>query len=133
VLGHLGVNVPDLVAAKQYYDALMPLLGYEPFIDDDDQLAYMPAGGKRGTYLFFYPAPDRTTPYTRKSPGLQHLAFAVPTRSTVRVVHDWVTGAGGEVLYEPQDFPQYPPPYFATFWVDPFGFVLEAVCHHDRP
>ncbi len=32
----------------------------------------------------------------------------------------------------PQEWPQYPPPYFATFWLDPFGIMLEAVCHHDR-
>jgi hypothetical protein len=34
-------------------------------------------------------------------------------------------------LHEPQFFPQYPPPYFATFWLDPFGVTLEAACHHD--
>jgi hypothetical protein len=66
MLGHLGVNVPDLRAAKNYYDAeLAPRFG-------------------------------------------------------------------GRVLYEPQVFPQYPQPYFATFWLDPWGFMLEAVCHHDR-
>ena len=26
VLGHLGINVPDLAAARAYYDAIMPLL-----------------------------------------------------------------------------------------------------------
>jgi hypothetical protein len=36
------------------------------------------------------------------------------------------------VLHAPQEFPEYAPPYFATFWLDPFGFMLEAVCHHDR-
>jgi hypothetical protein len=25
---------------------------------------------------------------------------------------------------------RYPPPYYATFWLDPFGMMLEAVCHH---
>ena len=39
---------------------------------------------------------------------------------------------GSEVVLEPQELPQYPPPYYATFWRDPHGFVLEAVCHHDR-
>jgi hypothetical protein len=36
------------------------------------------------------------------------------------------------VVHEPQGFPQYPQPYFATFWLDPWGVMLEAVCHHDR-
>ena len=96
MLGHIGVNAPDLRAAKTYYDAIMPLVGFEPFLEADDEFAYRPMSGKPGTYLFFYAAMER------------------------------------RVLHEPQHFPQYPQPYLATFWLDPFGFMLEAVCHHDR-
>ncbi|TGD84240.1 hypothetical protein BayCH28_26025 [Mycolicibacterium sp. CH28] len=39
--------------------------------------------------------------------------------------------ANGEVPI-PQCFPQYPPPYFTTFLLDPFGVVLKASGHHDR-
>ena len=131
VLGHLGVSVPDLAPAKAYYDELMPLVGFETFLADDDQVAYMPAGGKRGTYVFLYPALEPGE-VSRHRPGLQHLAFTVPTRSAVHAVHDWVVAQGGEVVLPPQPFPQYPPPYFATFWLDPSGTYLEAVCHHDR-
>jgi hypothetical protein len=56
----------------------------------------------------------------------------VKTRSAVREVHQLVQRLGGEVLHEPQPFPQYASPYFATFWLDPFGLMLEAVCHYDR-
>ncbi len=73
MLGHLGINVTDLAAAKAYYDTLMPLLGFEPFLADHDQFAFRPAGGKPGTYLFFYPAGD-PCPYSRDGAGLQHLA-----------------------------------------------------------
>ena len=132
MLGHLGINVPDLRAAKSYYEALMPLLGFEPFVSADDEFAYMPAAGKRGTYLFFYGS-EQPGDYSRRQTGLQHLAFMVATRAAVHAVHDHVAGQGGQVLFTPQDFPQYAPPYFATFWLDPFGFMLEAVCHHDRP
>jgi len=131
VLGHIGINVPDLAAAKLYYDELMPLLGFEPFFVADDEFSFMPSGGKRGTFLFFYPARE-TASYSRHGPGLQHLAFAVPTRSAVHAVHAKALQLGSEVLHEPQPFPQYPPPYYAAFWLDPFGFMLEAVCHHDR-
>ena len=131
MLGHLGLNVPDIAAAADYYGAILPLLDYEPFLSEEEGFAYMPAGGKRGTYLFFYAA-SGPGPYSRERTGLQHLAFVVPTRSAVRVVHQRVVELGGETLHPPQEFPQYPPPYFATFWLDPFGFMLEAVCHHDR-
>jgi catechol 2,3-dioxygenase-like lactoylglutathione lyase family enzyme len=129
MLGHIGLNVADLAAAKRYYDALAGLIGFEPFLSDDDQFAYRPAGEKPGTYLFFYPAAG---PYQAEATGLQHLAFMVPTRRAVQTVHRTVVGLGSEVLFEPQSFPQYPQPYYATFWRDPFGIMLEAVCHHDR-
>lgn len=131
MLGHLGLNVADLAAARIYYNALMPLVGFEPFLDDHDQFAFRPAAGKPGTYLFFYPAND-PGPYSRHRTGLQHLAFIVKSRSAVEDVHRLVQELGGQVVHEPQFFPQYPPPYFATFWLDPFGVMLEAVCHHDR-
>jgi catechol 2,3-dioxygenase-like lactoylglutathione lyase family enzyme len=131
MLGHLGINVPDLLEAKAYYNALMPLVGFESFVDDPDQFAFRPVGGKPGTYVFFYPATDSGR-YSREGAGLQHLAFMVKSRSAVKDVHHLVQRLGGEVLHEPRFFPQYPSPYFATFWLDPFGVMLEAVCHYDR-
>ncbi|MGK2948048.1 MAG: VOC family protein [Acidimicrobiales bacterium] len=131
MLGHLGINVPDLDQARRYYDELLPMVGFEPFLDADDQFAFRPAGGKRGTYLFFYPTAEQQ-PYSRHdTTGLQHLAFMVPTRAAVHAVHDWATTAGSEVVHEPRPFPEYPPPYYATFWLDPFGLMLEVVCHRD--
>lgn len=131
MLGHLGVNVPDLAAARSYYDRLMPLVGFEPFLHADDQFAYRPALGKPGTFVFFYPASESGA-YSRHQPGLQHLAFMVPTRSAVDDVHRFAEAVYNEIIHVPQRFPQYPPPYYATFWLDPFGLMLEAVCHHDR-
>jgi catechol 2,3-dioxygenase-like lactoylglutathione lyase family enzyme len=135
VLGHLGINVPDLRAAKGYYDAVMPLLGFDEYLTAEDEFAYRPAGGKPGTYLFFYPSAEDSQ-YTRHRTGLQHLAFIMRSRSLVNDVHALATVLipqfGGQVLHRPQVFPQYPQPYFATFWLDPWGLMLEAVCHHDR-
>jgi catechol 2,3-dioxygenase-like lactoylglutathione lyase family enzyme len=135
VLGHIGINVPDLDAARRYYGTVMPLVGFEVFLDADDEFAYRPMAGKPGTYVFFYPSAEQAR-YSRHQTGLQHLAFMVRTRSAVTAVHTAVielaAQSSGRVLHEPRVFPQYPQPYFATFWLDPWGLMLEAVCHHDR-
>lgn len=131
MLGHIGINVPNLREAADYYGPLMPLLEYEPFFSDEDALAFMPARGRRGAYLFLYLAADGSA-YSREAVGLQHLAFVVPTRTAVRDVHAHVIRNGSTVMHAPRAWPQYPPPYYATFWLDPFGLMLEAVCHHDR-
>ena len=131
MLGHLGINVPDLAAAKAYYDQLMPSFGFEQFFSKSDDIAYLPADGKRGTCLFFYPSaiegdfsPHRT--------GLQHIAFMVKTRAEVEATYRLAEQLGSELISKPQEFPQYPPPYYAAFWLDPFGIKIEVVCHHDR-
>jgi len=131
VLGHLGINVPDLRAARTYYGRVLPALGYAPFLDEPDQFAYMPAGGRRGAYLFFYLS-TVDGPYSSASTGLQHLAFIVATRADVRAAHEVARSLGSVEVHPPQEWPQYPPPYFASFWQDPFGITIEAVCHHDR-
>ncbi len=101
MLGHLGINVPDLAAAKRYYDALMPLVGLEPFFHAADEFAYKPAENKPGTYLFFYPA-TQPGEYSAQRTGLQHLAFIVRRRSLVHTVHDHVSQIGDTVVYRPQ-------------------------------
>lgn len=128
----MGINVPDLDIARAYYGALLPRVGFEPFVDDDTQFAFMPADGKRGTYLFFYPAPG-SPPYSRHTTtGLQHLAFMVRSRSDVDDVHAWAASSNSEIVQSPRVFPEYPPPYYAAFFLDPFGIMIEVVCHHDR-
>jgi catechol 2,3-dioxygenase-like lactoylglutathione lyase family enzyme len=130
-LGHLGVNVPDLSAAKAYYDRVMPLLDYEEFFSAPGEFAYRPVDGKPGTFIFFYPAQEAGD-YSRHRDGLQHLAFIVRTRAAVHDVYDLVGESGGVVVHEPQEFPQYHSGYYATFWLDPFGHLLEAVCHREH-
>jgi catechol 2,3-dioxygenase-like lactoylglutathione lyase family enzyme len=130
-IGHLGLNVADLDVAREYYDRLMPALDFERFLSDADQFAYRPAAGKPGTYLFVYRALDAGD-HSRHRVGLQHLAFMVRTRSAVDRVCALARELGSEIVHEPRDFAEYPQPYYATFWLDPHGFMLEAVCHHDR-
>lgn len=131
MLGHLGLNVRDLARSKAYYDAVLPLLGFEPHLVAADQFAYRPQDGQPGTYLFFYPALQEAA-FSRHQPGLQHLAFTVESRAVVHAVHAKVQELGSEVIHAPRLFPQYRPYYYATFWLDPDGFMLEALCRKEE-
>lgn len=130
-LGHLGVNVSDLSSAKAFYDVLMPMLEFEPFVRTDTEFSYRPANGKLGAWIFFYDALEEGE-YSRNRPGLQHLAFMVNTREAVHRVLEAATTLGAPLLHEPQEFPQYHDGYYATFFQDPDGFTVEVVCHRDR-
>lgn len=128
MIDHVGVNVPDLREARPYYDELMPMVGFEPFVSDDRKFSYRPAGGKPGTALFFYGAVEDAQ-YSRRRAGLQHLAFFVRSRDTVDAVHRWALGRQAEIIRPAAVYAQYHPNYYAVFWRSPEGFMLEAVCH----
>jgi catechol 2,3-dioxygenase-like lactoylglutathione lyase family enzyme len=128
VIDHIGIGVPDLAAAKAYYDELMPILGLKPWFPTtpSGEFNYGPDGAI-GSQIFFYQALEPSG-HSRHGVGLQHLAFMVSTRSIVREAHEWALSKGSEVIHEPQDFPEYGA-HYATFFLEPHGIMIEVVCH----
>jgi catechol 2,3-dioxygenase-like lactoylglutathione lyase family enzyme len=129
-IDHIGIGVPDLAAAKRYYDGLTPILGlceWFPSGDGSDGFNYGPQGA-RGPQIFFYQS-LQPNDHSRHGTGLQHLSFMVQTQSIVREAHRWAIEQGSEVVHAPREFPEYGPPHYATFFLDPHGFMLEVVCH----
>jgi catechol 2,3-dioxygenase-like lactoylglutathione lyase family enzyme len=128
-IDHIGIGVPDLAVAKEYYDELMAVLGLRPWFETGPggPLNYGP-DGELGAQLFFYALGD-ASPYSREQAGFHHLAFLVESRSIVREAHAWARSREAVVLDEPGEFPQYGEHCYATYWLDPHGFKLEAVCH----
>lgn len=53
----------------------------------------------------------------------------VKSRDVVQDVHRAIVALGSEVVHSPREFPEYHVGYYATFWLDPYGQMLEAVCH----
>lgn len=128
-IDHIGIGVPDLEETKAYYDELMGILGLRQWFDTgaEGPLNYGPDGAL-GSQVFFYQAEDAGT-YSRLQTGLHHLAFLVASRAIVREAHEWALAREAEILDPPGELPQYGEHCFATYWLDPHGFKLEAVCH----
>jgi catechol 2,3-dioxygenase-like lactoylglutathione lyase family enzyme len=122
-LEHIGLGVPDVDAAKAYFDELMPLVGFQPCFGN----GYCPEDFQ-GAQLFLYAA-EEFQDYSRRGVGLQHLAFLVSTRDEVHRVHQWARDRGDEIVRTPRAFPQYGPHCYATFLLDPHGFMIEVVSH----
>jgi len=128
-IDHIGIGVPDLAETREYYDDLMAVLGLRQWFDTGPggPLNYGP-DGELGSQLFFYQAEEAGT-YSRLKTGFHHLAFLVESRAIVREAHEWALGREAVILDPPGEFPQYGENCFATYWLDPHGFKLEAVCH----
>lgn len=120
---HFGLGVPDVAAAKEFYDEFMPLVGYMPQF----ATGYVPKDWQ-GAQIYLYESTEDGT-YSRHGIGLQHIAFLVPTRADVHRVHDWAKERGHEIVRAPKANPKYGEHCYATYFLDPHGFMLEAVCH----
>ena len=108
-IDHVGLGVPDVDAAKAYYD------GYR-------------ATDWYGAQIMLYPTLEDGD-YSRHRIGLQHLSFHVPTRANVHRVYEWAKERGHEIVHEPKLFPDYHEHFYATFFLDIHGFMLEAVTY----
>lgn len=126
-IDHVGIGVPDLPAAKRYYDDLMPILGLKQWFNTTPTLNYGPDRAK-GSQPFFYQAKGSNI-FSRHNTGLHHLAFLVANRAIVREAHQWARSRNAEILDEPRAFPEYGQHCYATYWLDPHGFKLEVDCH----
>ena len=126
MLGHVGINVPDLAGARRHYGTIMPLVGFELYVDADDEFAYRPPAGKPGTYLFCLSV-GRAVPVFAASDRPEHLAFMVRTRSAVqRGLHrrrrTRARGLAGKWPHEPQVIPRSIRSRTSRpFWLDPLG------------
>lgn len=125
-IDHIGIGVPDLAAAKTFYDELMPIIGLCQWFPTSPtgEFNYGPDGG-RGSQIFFYQALEPNQ-HSRHGTGLQHLSFMVESRGIVRDAHAWALTKGCEIVHAPRDFPEYGV-HFATFFLDPHGVMLEVV------
>ena len=124
-IDHFGLGVPDVDAAKAYYDEFMPLVGFVR----EWETGYR-ATDWYGAQIFLYPTLENGD-YSRHRIGLQHISFYVPTRADVHRVHEWAKERGHEIVHEPKLFPEYNAHFYATFFLDMHGFMFEAVTYEN--
>ena len=118
-VAHVAVNVTDWEAAKQFYAAVLGLLGYRVVYEEEGALAYYADAGGLDFGI------------GRRDPaGGAHVAFDCPDRETVDRFHANGLAAGGRENGAPGIRAHYDANYYAAYVLDPDGNNIEAVCHH---
>jgi catechol 2,3-dioxygenase-like lactoylglutathione lyase family enzyme len=118
ILDHIGFNVSDFAASKNFFlNALKPLgIG---IVSEGDGWAMMGRDGRPQFWLGSYGS----------SPGPIHIAFAANNREQVRQFHQAALAAGGTDNGAPGIRENYHPNYYGAFVIGPDGHNIEAVCH----
>jgi catechol 2,3-dioxygenase-like lactoylglutathione lyase family enzyme len=126
LLDHVSIAVPDLLAARPFYDAIMTALGAVKVYDRPSALGY----GERcnatditSTYLAIYAQVGEIVENKR------HWCFKAPSRRHVDAFFTAGINSGGRSGGAPGLRLDYHPDYYAAFLIDPAGNRVEAVCH----
>jgi catechol 2,3-dioxygenase-like lactoylglutathione lyase family enzyme len=127
MLDHLGLNVSDYAASRDFYRQALAPLGYAVVMEVTRDMT----GGYEG--CGFGP-PGRPQFWVGHGgsdahAGGMHIAFVAPSRAAVHGFHAAAIAAGGKDNGAPGLRPHYHPDYYGAFVIDINGHNIEAVCH----
>jgi catechol 2,3-dioxygenase-like lactoylglutathione lyase family enzyme len=117
--GHIDLRVRDLIAAQEFYEALLPALGFTERYPGDRWRVWATTEELPWTQYF------AITESAKHAANESRIAFAVGSREDVERVAETVRAAGAPELSGPKEMP-YGPGYYAIFFADPSGNLLEV-------
>ena len=136
-IDHIQITVGDLDQAVEFYDRLMPLLGFK--LEMRSRVALPEHDFEAVEYshprlAFAVSSPRqvlRGEKVHRRRPGsLHHLAFRAKSRAEVDELYQKIVGIGAVIVSEPREYPEYTPVgYYAFFFKDREGMKYEIVSH----
>lgn len=135
VIDHIHLTVDDLGRAEQFYDALLPLLGFDLALKERDSepeddgyaiVEYHHRSFSLGI-VSRRPGSEALRPDNRRPGALHHLAFHVDGRAQVDELYQAVRRLDAEILYPPRNYPEYCADYCAFFFYDSEGIEYEIV------
>lgn len=123
-MDHIYISVSDLAVSEAFYDKVMPLMG---FLSSESSI-----GGAPHIHYFnrhfgytIRPAINTASRFDSGSPGLHHFCFRVDGVEDVDAVARGLDNLGIE-FENPKYYPEFSPDYYAVFFADPDGILLEV-------
>jgi catechol 2,3-dioxygenase-like lactoylglutathione lyase family enzyme len=124
VIDHFGIVCGDFEKSKEFYDAVLAVLGYTRQMDVGLAIGY---GRDRKPDFWIEDGADRQVG------AAIHFAFQATSTDEVLAFHEAAVGLGLESLHAPRLWPEYHPGYYGAFVRDPDGNNVEAVFHRASP
>ena len=123
-LHHIDITVASLERSTEYYDHVLPLMGFRRSANVLEGPIW---AGKHVEVGLVEAKRGQNRLHDRFTPGLHHLAFGADDRAAVDSLHCEPVALGVTVLDAPAEYPQYAAGYYAVFFADPDGIKLEYV------
>lgn len=130
MLHHVEINISDLQQSRQFYDYILPIMGYELYQQWSKGFSYI--FGE--TYIVFVQTEEKhmESHYHRGRVGLNHLAFHAESRKQVDDMTAMLEKLGVSILYKDRHPYAGGENYYAVFFEDPDRIKLEIVAPSDN-
>ena len=122
--GHIDLRVRDLAPAQDFYEALLPALGFTERYHGERWKVWATTDALPWTAYF------GITESAEHVPNENRVAFAVGSREDVERIAAVARTEGALELTGPKEMP-YGPGYYAIFFADPSGNRLEVYYRPD--
>ncbi|MCZ4408384.1 VOC family protein [Cryomorphaceae bacterium 1068] len=134
IIDHIQITVKNLEKAEAFYDAFLPLLGFDLSkkgkgrveAHDFDVIEYVHPNITLGINSPREQFKDDDV-HRRKPGSLHHLAFRAESTEEIDRLYPKVVEAGANIVEPPQYYPQHGEKYYALFFKDPSGIKLEIM------
>lgn len=128
VIDHIHITVEDIERAERFYDKLLPLLGFDLSLKEQDSV---PEHEYRiveyHNHNFYIGLVNQRNAYKneklsrRKAGALHHLAFHADSPAEVDSLYSKIREIPAQIIHAPQYYPEYCPDYYALFFKDSEG------------
>ena len=124
MLDHVSVPVQNIEATGRFYDSVLSTIGMKRRTESSRAIGYACENSHAPTFwLLQAKANESATPGV----GL-HISFVAKDRTQVDAFHSTAMSHGGRNAGDPGERPEYTPPFYGAFILDPNGYKIEAVC-----
>jgi glyoxylase I family protein len=129
-LDHVDLVVSSLERSLVFYGGLLGPLGFTRWStitgERGERVVYLGRAGSHFAVGLRERQSDPGEPYDRYALGVHHLAFSAPSREAVDERARWLAEQGAAIESGPKEY-DYSPTYYAVFFQDPDGIMLELV------
>ena len=124
---HIDLRVRSLSAARPFYAAFLPAVGFSEFCETPIGIAFDAVREHpKPEFVGLIEDPDH-------APNATRLAFWADSKEEVDRIAAIVIPAGARNVEGPMFCPEYTPTYYGLFFEDPCGNRLEVCCRLAKP
>ncbi|HVK57969.1 MAG TPA: VOC family protein [Candidatus Kapabacteria bacterium] len=119
---HIDLRVPRIAEVRNFYETLLPALGFTREAGIEGWLTYEAGDGEITDFFGVTESPGHV-------PNENRIAFWAESNEAVQNLADIARSAGARNMEGPMDYERG---YYAVFFEDPCGNRLE-ICHRKKP